>query len=120
MATDQLNVSERAREAAESLWYGMTARLLKQIEAQGSSVNFAPFDRNGNIVQAFASFEQPLADRVRELEAALNDTASMLDWAARAMKGHCSGGDVNAVMLAAGRATAARAALNRSTTDAAE
>jgi len=46
---------------------------------------------------------------------ALREAAATLDWAARRMKGVCSGSDVNAVMLAAGRATEVRAALYKLT-----
>ncbi len=49
-------------------------------------------------------------DALRE---ALKSAAENLSWAARMMKGNCRGSDVDAVNLAAGHATEARAALDR-------
>ncbi len=48
------------------------------------------------------------AERERKLVEALKKAARALDWAARQMKGNCTGSAVNATMLAAGNATAVR------------
>ena len=48
------------------------------------------------------------AERERKLVVALDQAARALDWAARQMKGNCTGSAVNATMLAAGNATAVR------------
>lgn len=59
---------------------------------------------------AEASLSEARAE-IERLWAALAEAGSSLDWAARMMKGNCSGEAVNATMLAAGRIATARAAL---------
>jgi len=61
-----------------------------------------------------AEAARPTDDLAVAVEA-LREAAATLDWAARRMKGNCSGSDVNAVMLAVGRATEVRAALSKLT-----
>lgn len=48
------------------------------------------------------------AERERKLVVALDQAAQALDWAARKMKGRCTGTAVDAAMVAAGNATAVR------------
>lgn len=76
--------------------------------------------RNGyeEMIAAIRDHYKPAADtitaltaEVERLRAALADAGRALDGAARKMKGNCSGSDVNAAMLAAGRTAEARAAL---------